>query len=195
MQNKIEYCTADEFLFIERCYALTDFHIKEYPILKKYDYNKVFNAIVALELNRLEEEQKFDASIDFNDEIIEIEEVGELDVVDITVDNDSLFYANDVLTKNSYGVTFGCDLIIGIITTPEFDAQHKICYRQLKNRYRDINMNNKFFLGVNKAKMKLYDLSAYNQGNPNIDAKAELENESEEFASLMIKSKRKRISL
>ena len=78
MQNKIECCTADEFLFIERCYALTDFHIKEYPILKKYDYNKVFNAIAILELNRLEEEQKFDASIDFNDEIIEIEEVGEL---------------------------------------------------------------------------------------------------------------------
>lgn len=97
--------------------------------------------------------------------------------------------------SESYGVTFGCDLIIGIITTPEFDAQHKICYRQLKNRYRDINMNNKFFLGVNKAKMKLYDLSSYNQGNPNIDAKAELENESEEFASMMIKTKRKKISL
>ena len=194
MQNKIECCTADEFLFIERCYALTDFHIKEYPILKKYDYNKVFNAMAILELNSLEEEQKFDASIDFNDEIIEIEEVGELDVVDITVDNDSLFYANDVLTKNSYGLVFGCDILIGIITTPEFDAQNKICFKQLKNRYRDINMNNKFLLGVNKSKMKLYDLSTYT-ANPNADGKAELESEADEFTSSVLKIKRKKISL
>lgn len=97
--------------------------------------------------------------------------------------------------SESYGLIFGCDVLIGIITTPEFDAQNKICFKQLKNRYRDINMNNKFFLGVNKSKMKLYDISSYSNGNPNIDAKAELDNETEEFANLMIKSKRKHISL
>lgn len=194
MLNEVEYYSADEFLFIERCYALTDFHIKKYPVLKNYDYNKVFNAVALLELTRLEEEQKLDNCIDFNDEIVEIEDVGLMDVTDITVDGDSLFYADNILTKNSYGLVFGCDILIGIITTPEFDAQNKICFKQLKNRYRDINMNNKFLLGVNKSKMKLYDLSTYT-ANPNADGKAELESEADEFTSSVLKIKRKKISL
>lgn len=96
--------------------------------------------------------------------------------------------------SESYGLVFGCDILIGIITTPEFDAQNKICFKQLKNRYRDINMNNKFLLGVNKSKMKLYDLSTYT-ANPNADGKAELESEADEFTSSVLKIKRKKISL
>lgn len=96
--------------------------------------------------------------------------------------------------SESYGLVYGCDMIIAIITTPEFDAQNKICFKQLKNRYRDININNKFFLGVNKAKMKLYDLSTYTCGNSS-NAKDELESEQSDFASLLVKSQRKRIEL
>ena len=35
------------------------------------------------------------------DEIIEIEEIGEVETIDICVSNDNLFYANDILTHNS----------------------------------------------------------------------------------------------
>ena len=58
--------------------------------------------------------------------------------------------------SESYGTLFSLDVLIGIITTEEFDAQNKILYKQLKNRYADKNKMNKFFLGVNKAKMTLY---------------------------------------
>ena len=88
----------------------------------------------------------------------------------------------------------GSEILIGIITTPEFDAHNKICFKQLKNRYRDINMNNKFLLGVNKSKMKLYDRST-ETAETNADGKAELESEADEFTSSVLKIKRKKISL
>lgn len=95
--------------------------------------------------------------------------------------------------SESYGLTYGCDLIIGIITTEEFDQQNKICFKQLKNRYKDLKINNKFFLGVCKPKMKLYDINISN-GNPNINTQDDLIAEQEEFSNL-IRTKRKRIEL
>ena len=59
----------------------------------------------------------------------------------------------------SYGTVYGFDLIWGLVTSPEFDEEHKIMIRQLKNRYSDMNLQPKFFLGLNKSKMQLYNLS------------------------------------
>lgn len=88
--------------------------------------------------------------------------------------------------SESLGLVFSVDLLIGIITTPEFDAQQKICFKQLKNRYNDKNINNRFFLGVNKAKMKLYELNnSYNN----------MQKEETEDTSPLLKVKRKRIEL
>ena len=190
MSTELEIYSADEILFFERCKALTELHLKEFPEeLGKYGYEAVFNAIATLELERLKKEHAEDYLIDFNDEIVEIEEIGEQEVIDITVDKDSLFYADGVLTKNSYATVFICDIVIGIITTEDFDLQNKICFKQLKNRYRDCKLNNKFFLGVNKAKMKLYDIN-----DPNIESKQTLLIEQDEFSNL-ITPKRKRIEL
>lgn len=88
--------------------------------------------------------------------------------------------------SESLGVVFSVDLMIGIITTPEFDMQNKICFKQLKNRYADKNINSKFFLGVNKSKMKLYDLSTYSDST---------KVKTEEDSTPLIKTKRKRIEL
>lgn len=62
--------------------------------------------------------------------------------------------------SESFALTYAADICLGIVTTPEFDAQNKLLYIQLKNRYNDKNMNNKFFLSVNKAKMRLYDIAS-----------------------------------
>lgn len=88
--------------------------------------------------------------------------------------------------SESLGLVFSVDLLIGIITTPEFDAQQKICFKQLKNRYNDKNVNSRFFLGVNKAKMKLYELN----NNYNNNQKEEVED-----TSPLLKVKRKKIEL
>lgn len=65
----------------------------------------------------------------------------------------------------SFGTVFGFDLVWGIVTSPEFDENHKILFRQLKNRYSDINLLPKFFLGLNKGKMKIFDLPNSNIGD------------------------------
>lgn len=85
--------------------------------------------------------------------------------------------------SESVGTVFTCDLVIGIITTPEFEAQNKILYKQLKNRYSDKNINNKFFLGVDKSRMKLISLAK--------NATEQTEEENNSF----LKIKRKKIDL
>ena len=55
-----------------------------------------------------------DNDINFNDEIVSIEEVGILDTIDISVDQDHLFYCNGILLKNSFGLPATVDLMLGI---------------------------------------------------------------------------------
>ena len=95
--------------------------------------------------------------------------------------------------SDSYGMAYSVDLMVGIITTPDFDEQHKICFRQLKNRYRDKNENNKFFLGVNKAKMKLYEIAPvqWNASPAQVQAAIDEDNAQAE----MFKARRRKINL
>ena len=85
--------------------------------------------------------------------------------------------------SESVGTIFTCDLIIGIITTPEFDARNVICFKQLKNRYNDKNVHGKFLLGVDKSRMKLFELNEKEF------------NKSEESENSFLKTKRKKIEL
>ena len=94
--------------------------------------------------------------------------------------------------SESIGLVFSLDVLIGVITTPELASQNKILYKQLKNRYSDIQKNNKFILGVDKSRMKLYELNSIDN-NP-VQAQRELDLEREEFA-LNIKNRRKHIEL
>lgn len=116
-------------------------------------------------LIKLEEEKEYkniksDEKIDFNDEIISIEDVGVLDTVDISVSGDNLFYCNSILTKNSFGLPATADFMFALITTEELQQLNQIMVKQLKNRYGDPNFNKKFVIGVDRSKMKLYDVEA-----------------------------------
>ncbi len=64
-----------------------------------------------------EQEEKIkisDSLIDYNDEILEIEFLGEKETIDISVTGDSLFYCNGILTKNSIGLAATCDVICSL---------------------------------------------------------------------------------
>jgi hypothetical protein len=61
------------------------------------------------------------------------------------------------------GIVHTCDLILGIIRTEELDELGQIMWKQLKNRFGDIGYYTRFVVGVNRAKMKLYDLEAVAQ--------------------------------
>jgi len=61
-------------------------------------------------------------------------------------------------TSESIGLPMTADFMLAIIVTEELDELNQIMFKQLKNRYSDPSKNRRFVVGVDKAKMKLYDV-------------------------------------
>ena len=122
------------------------------------DLFKLTDTLIAIELEKIEKDTLADSKIDFNDEIISIEDVGSLETTDISVTGDNLFYCNGILTKNSFGIPAVCDAMFALIRTEQLDKMNQVLVKQLKNRYKDIDTYKRFTLGVDRSKMRLYDL-------------------------------------
>ena len=76
-----------------------------------------------------------DSLICYNDEIVEIEYIGERETIDISVTGDSLFYCNGVLTKNSIGLAATCDVICSLWQEEEDRELGVINMGMQKNRF------------------------------------------------------------
>ena len=63
-------------------------------------------------------------------------------------------------TSESFGLPATADLMFALISTEELEQLNQIMVKQLKNRYNDPTTNRKFVIGVDRAKMKLYDVEA-----------------------------------
>ena len=61
-------------------------------------------------------------------------------------------------TSESFGLPATADFMFALISTDELAEQNQIMVKQLKNRYNDTTINRKFILGINKAKMKIFDI-------------------------------------
>ena len=61
-------------------------------------------------------------------------------------------------TSESFGLPATADLMFAIISTEELEQLGQFMIKQLKNRYADPTRNKRFMIGVDRAKMKLYDL-------------------------------------
>ena len=66
-------------------------------------------------------------------------------------------------TSESYGLPSTVDLLFALIATEELDELGQIMIKQLKNRYNDPSSNKKFVLGLDRSKMKLYDVEEHAQ--------------------------------
>ena len=62
-------------------------------------------------------------------------------------------------TSESFGLPATADFMFALISSDELNELNQMLVKQLKNRYADPTMNKKFILGVDRAKMKLYDVS------------------------------------
>lgn len=62
-------------------------------------------------------------------------------------------------TAESMGLPATADFFIAIISTEELDDLNQVMFKQLKNRLGDVGMNRKFVVGLDKSKMKFYDVS------------------------------------
>ena len=61
-------------------------------------------------------------------------------------------------TSESFGLPATVDLMLALISTEELENLGQIMVKQLKNRYNDPTHYKRFVLGVDRAKMKLYDV-------------------------------------
>ena len=61
-------------------------------------------------------------------------------------------------TSESFGLPATADLMIALISTEELEQLGQIMVKQLKNRYADPTSNKRFMIGVDRARMKLFDL-------------------------------------
>ena len=61
-------------------------------------------------------------------------------------------------TSESFGLPATADLMFALISTEELEEQNQIMIKQLKNRYNDVVTNKKFVLGIDRSKMKLFDV-------------------------------------
>lgn len=126
--------------------------------VKDVDIFRLTDTLIALEKEKIEKNEKSDKLIDYNDEIVEIEDVGEVITTDISTSGDNLFYCNDILTKNSFGLPATSDLMVALISTEQLEGMNQIMVKQLKNRYNDITQNKRFVVGIDRSKMRLYDV-------------------------------------
>jgi hypothetical protein len=68
-------------------------------------------------------------------------------------------------TSESFGLPATADLMLALISTEELEQMGQIMVKQLKNRYGDPTVNKRFVVGIDRAKMRLYDVEQSAQEN------------------------------
>lgn len=61
-------------------------------------------------------------------------------------------------TSESFGLPQTADFMFALIRTEELDQMNQVMVKQLKNRYNDLASNRKFMIGINRSKMKLFNI-------------------------------------
>ena len=87
----------------------------------------------------------------------------EVPLVSATQTTRSGFVSSDVGledTSESFGLPATADFMFALISTEELEALGQIMVKQLKNRYNDPTQNKRFVVGIDRSKMKLYDVEA-----------------------------------
>ena len=66
-------------------------------------------------------------------------------------------------TSESFGLPATADLMFALISTEELENQGQMMVKQLKNRYNDPTYNKRFVIGVDRSKMRLFDVDENEQ--------------------------------
>lgn len=85
-------------------------------------------------------------------------------------------------TSESFGLPATADFMFALISTEKLDEMNQIMVKQLKNRYNDTAINRKFIVGINRAKMKLFDVEQSELADANQEPETE-EDEEYRFTS------------
>ena len=83
-------------------------------------------------------------------------------------------------TSESFGLPATADLMFALISTEELEAINQILVKQLKNRYNDPTVRKRFVVGIDRAKMRLYDCEQTAQADMVDNGSGQDYNEKEE---------------
>ena len=77
-------------------------------------------------------------------------------------------------TSESFGLPATADLMFALISTEELEGMNQIMVKQLKNRYNDPTSYKRFCIGIDRSKMRLYDIEESQKdlvdaGEPEVD--------------------------
>lgn len=84
-------------------------------------------------------------------------------------------------TSESIGITHTVDYMFGLISTEELESLNQIMIKQLKNRYGALDPYRRFTVGIDRAKMRLYDVEQ--EAQETLVETVELEPEKKDFKS------------
>ena len=114
-------------------------------------------------------------------------------IVSATQTTRSGFASSDVDltdTSESFGLPATADLMFALISTEELEEINQIMVKQLKNRYNDPTINKRFVVGIDRAKMRLYDVEqSAQQGITDANQDIQIESKedlSKKFAQLKV---------
>lgn len=75
--------------------------------------------------------------------------------------------------SESFGIVACVDSMVALIKTDELDQLNQVMFKQIRNRDNDVSMYRRFVMGIDKSKMRLYDV----EQNAQVDALDEALNE------------------
>jgi len=80
-------------------------------------------------------------------------------------------------TSESFGLPATADFMFALISTEDLEKDGHIMVKQLKNRYNDLSVYKRFLIGVDRAKMKLYNVDVADSSITIADEEYEYEEE------------------
>ena len=78
-------------------------------------------------------------------------------------------------TSESFGLPATADFMFALMTNEELDSLNQMKVKQLKNRYSDPAINRSFIIGVDRSKMRLYDVEQKAQNIVDANQEKEIE--------------------
>ena len=87
-------------------------------------------------------------------------------------------------TSESFGLPATADLMFALISTDELEEINQIMVKQLKNRYNDPTINKRFVVGIDRAKMRLYDVEQDRGGQLVDSGQVEESNPKDKFQKM-----------
>ena len=91
-------------------------------------------------------------------------------------------------TSESFGLPATADLMLAMISTEQLEGMNQVMFKQLKNRYNDPTKNKRFVVGIDRPKMRLYELddSAQDDIIPDIHEYTIGESTKQDFSSFTV---------